>query len=142
MPLRSGIRAPDPNRPASSDRGGSACGIGSVGLAPGARDLRKELRARDTDRDRQPRLGAHPFAQARRDLGGRAGQAAQPAHLEEGLIDRQPFDERVVSRNIAKTARLAAVYASMRGGKITASGHSSRACRPPIAMRTPRAFAS
>ena len=47
-----------------------------------------------------------------------------------------------VSRKIANTSRLAAEYASMRGGTTTASGHSSRACRPFIAVRTPRAFAS
>ena len=30
----------------------------------------------------------------------------------------------------------------MRGGTTTASGHSARAIRPPIAVRTPRALAS
>ena len=53
-----------------------------------------------------------------------------------------PSTSGVVSRKIANTSRLAAEYASIRGGTTTASGHSSRACRPPIAVRTPRAFAS
>jgi nucleotidyltransferase/DNA polymerase involved in DNA repair len=53
-----------------------------------------------------------------------------------------PSTSGVVSRKIANTSLLAAEYASIRGGTTTASGHSSRACRPPIAVRTPRAFAS
>jgi hypothetical protein len=53
-----------------------------------------------------------------------------------------PSTSGVVSRKIAKTALLASEYASIRGGTTTASGHSSRACLPPIAVRTPRALAS
>ena len=48
----------------------------------------------------------------------------------------------VVSSKISNTARLAAVYAFIRGDTTTASGHSRRARWPPIAVLTPRAFAS
>ena len=53
-----------------------------------------------------------------------------------------PSTSGVVSRNTSNTALLAAVYADIRGGTTTALGHSRRACRPPIAVRTPYAFAS
>ena len=48
----------------------------------------------------------------------------------------------VVRPKTSKTARLAAVYADIRGLTTTACGQSHRACRPPIAVRTPHAFAS
>ena len=47
-----------------------------------------------------------------------------------------------VSRKISNTARLAAVYASNRGATSTRFGHSRRAARPDIAVRTPKALAS
>lgn len=50
--------------------------------------------------------------------------------------------ERGGPRKISNTVRLAAVYAAIGGGTTTASGQSRRACRPPIALRTPCAFAS
>ncbi len=53
-----------------------------------------------------------------------------------------PSTSGVVSRKTSKTARLAAVYAAKRGGTTTACGHSRRASAPPIAVRTPCAFAS
>ncbi len=53
-----------------------------------------------------------------------------------------PSTSGVVSRNTANTAVLAAEYAAIRGGTTTASGHSARAWRPFIAVRTPRALAS
>ena len=53
-----------------------------------------------------------------------------------------PSTTGVVCRNTSNTARLAAVYADIRGSTTIASGHSSRACRPPMAVRTPRALAS
>ena len=53
-----------------------------------------------------------------------------------------PSTSGVVCRKISNTARLAAVYAAIRGGTTSASGQSRRACRPPIALRTPRALAS
>ena len=46
------------------------------------------------------------------------------------------------SSNTANIARLASVYASWRGRTTIASGQSRRACRPPIAVRMPYAFAS
>ena len=53
-----------------------------------------------------------------------------------------PSTTGVVARNTSNTARLASVYASMRGSTTTAWGHSARAWRPPIAPRTPNARAS
>ncbi len=47
-----------------------------------------------------------------------------------------------VSSKMANIARLASVYASWRGRMMIASGHSRRACRPPMAVRIPYAFAS
>ena len=43
----------------------------------------------------------------------------------------------VVSWNTSNTASEASEYADIRGGTISACGHSRRACRPPIAVRTP-----
>ena len=56
-------------------------------------------------------------------------------------IDR-PSTSGVVSRNTSNTALLASEYAENRGLTTTASGHSCRARRPPMAVRTPRALAS
>ena len=47
-----------------------------------------------------------------------------------------------VSSNSSYSALLACVYAAIRGGTTTACGQSRRARRPPIAVRTPNAFAS
>ena len=59
-----------------------------------ARDLREELRSGDTDRDRQPDLVEHPPPEPRRDLGRRAREPLEAAHVEERLVDREPLDER------------------------------------------------
>jgi hypothetical protein len=53
-----------------------------------------------------------------------------------------PSTSGVVSRNTSNTALLAALYSAIRGGTTIAAGHSRRAIRPPIAVRTPNAFAS
>ena len=53
-----------------------------------------------------------------------------------------PSTSGVVSRKIAYTALLASEYADIRGRTTAACGHSRRACPPPIAVRTPYAFAS
>ena len=74
-------------------------------------------------------------------VGVPAIRRSPPTSRNASSIDR-PSTSGVVSWKIANTARLAAEYASIRGGTTTASGHSSRACLPPIAVRTPRAFAS
>ena len=47
-----------------------------------------------------------------------------------------------MSSNTSKTALLASEYADIRGGTTIACGQSRRAWRPPIAVRTPYAFAS
>ncbi len=59
----------------------------SVGLGLLAGDLRQELGAGDADRDGQPDVDADALPQLRRDLHRRARHPAQPAHVEEGLVD-------------------------------------------------------
>ena len=64
-----------------------------VGLGLLAGDLRQELGAGDADGDGQPDVDADPLPQLRRDLHRRARHPCQPTHVEEGLVDRQRFDE-------------------------------------------------
>jgi hypothetical protein len=66
----------------------------AVGLRHPACDLGEELRACDSDRDRQADAIAHLAPQTNGDLHRRACQPAQPADVEERLVDRQPFDQR------------------------------------------------
>ncbi len=66
----------------------------AVRLGDGAGHLGEELGRRHAHRDRQPHLLAHAPAQVRRDLGRRARDPLEPAHVEEGLVDRQALDER------------------------------------------------
>ncbi len=54
----------------------------------------------------------------------------------------RPSTSGEASSNTRKTALLASEYAGMRGRTTTARGHSRRAWRSPIAVRTPYAFAS
>ena len=53
-----------------------------------------------------------------------------------------PSTTGVAFSKTRKSALLASEYADMRGDTTTASGHRRRACLPPIAVRTPYAFAS
>ena len=53
-----------------------------------------------------------------------------------------PSTSGVVRSNTANTARLASLYAAIRGSTTTAWGQRRRASRPPIAPRTPQARAS
>ena len=113
-----------------------------VRLRDPAGHLGEELRPRDADGDGQPDALAHGGAQPHRDLRGRARDPLHPAHVEEGLVDRQPLDDGRGSSKTANSPRLASVYAEKRGGTTIASGQRRRACRPPIAVRIPYAFAS
>ena len=79
-------------RNADSPSGGTSSS--PSGLADGAGDLGEELRAGDADGDRQPDPLAHVGAQPGGDLDRRAGDAAQPADVEERLVDRDALDER------------------------------------------------
>ena len=54
----------------------------------------------------------------------------------------RPSTRGVVRSNTSKTASLAFEYADMWGSTTTACGHSARAWAPPMAVRTPNAFAS
>ena len=79
-----------------------------VGLRRCARDLGEELRAGDSDRDGDPDALAHRAAAG----GGRSRAASDaalhPAHVEEGLVDREPLDERgrVLEHGVERLARL------------------------------------
>jgi hypothetical protein len=66
----------------------------SVRFADAAGHLGQELGASHPDRDRQTGLFAHLGAQPGRDVAGRAAQPAEPADLEERLVDRDALDER------------------------------------------------
>ena len=80
----------------------------AVRLRNGARNLREELCARDADRHRQ----AHSFAdiapQPPCDLDRCAGDPLHAAHVEERLVDREPFHERrrVLEHLVERLARL------------------------------------
>ena len=114
-----------------------------VGLGLRARHLGEELRARDADRDRQPDLLAHLAPQPPRDLLRRAGDPLHPARVEERLVDRERLDLRrgVVEHLEHRAARLAC-RPSSAAGRRSPSGHRRLARCPPIAVFTPRAFAS
>ena len=66
----------------------------AVGLGHAARHLGEELRAGHADGDGQADLLADVAPQPHGDLGGRSRHPPQAAHVEEGLVDRQPFDQR------------------------------------------------
>ena len=80
-----------------------------VRLGDATRHLGEELRAGDTHRDRQAHPLTHLGTQPAGDLDRRSGHAAQPADIEEGLVDRQALDERrgVVEHAEHRLARLA-----------------------------------
>ena len=66
----------------------------AVRLRHAARHLGQELRPRDADGDRQADLVEHAPTKLGGNLGGRACDALQSTNIEEGLVDREPFDER------------------------------------------------
>ncbi len=66
----------------------------AVGLGDAAGHLGQELGAGDAHRDRQPDLVPDAGAQLLGDGDRRPGDAPQPAHVEEGLVDGQPLDQR------------------------------------------------
>jgi hypothetical protein len=80
----------------------------AVGLRDAARDLGEELRSRDPDCDRQADPCAHVAPQPHGDLGRRAREPSQPAHVEKGLVDRQPLHKRgeVVEDAVHRLARV------------------------------------
>ena len=73
--------------------------------------------------------------------GGPASRSS-PRTSRNASSMESPSTSGVVSSNNAKTALLASEYALIRGGTTIACGHSCRARRPPMAVRTPNAFAS
>ena len=82
-------------------------------------------------------------------LGGKVERRSARVHDPLGrgveaewlLVDggRSAFVEMAAASGLA---RLASVYADIRGGTTIASGHRRLACEQPIAVRTPRALAS
>ena len=94
------VFAPTPHRRSTGSgwrKATSACGgttSSPSGLATRAGHLGEELGAGHADGDRQPDALAHLLAQPRGDLRRRAGDPAQPADVEEGLVDGEPLDDR------------------------------------------------
>ena len=74
-------------------------------------------------------------------VGGPASRSNPRTSRNASSIER-PSTSGVVSSNTSNTALLASEYADIRGGTTTACGHSRRACRPPMAVWMPYAFAS
>jgi hypothetical protein len=66
----------------------------AVRLRHTARHLGEEFRPRDADRDREAHALEHVASQPHRDLGCRAFEPLEAAHVEERLIDGDPLDER------------------------------------------------
>ena len=115
----------------------------AVGLGHAARHLGEELGARHADGDRQPDLLEHLAPQPRGDLRRRArdplagrGRRGTPRRSTgprpAAWCPRRPRTPPCSPRS----------RPSKRGGTTIACGHSRRACRPPIAVRTPHALAS
>ena len=66
----------------------------AVRLGDPARHLGQELRARDSDGDREPDPLAHRAPELRRHLGRRAREPSHAAHVEERLVDRESLHAR------------------------------------------------
>ena len=66
----------------------------TVRLGHAARDLGEELRSGHADRERQTDPLEDLAPQPCGDLGGPARDPLHPVDVEEGLVDRQPFDQR------------------------------------------------
>ena len=81
-------------------------------------------------------------AQRGGDVHRRAGDAPQPADVEEGLVDRDALDERgrVLEHGEHGLARLGVGLEA--GRHDDRPGHRRCASPPPIAVRTPYALAS
>src|ERR1700704_4451217 len=106
----------------------------AVGLGLLAGHLGQELGACDADSDREPYGAASsPGVPAPRH---RPDTSRNASSTDSGSTTGE------VSWNTSNTASLAWEYADIRGGTTIACGHSWRAWRPPLAVRTPYAFAS
>ena len=107
-----------------------------------ARDLGQELRPRDADGDGDADLLAHAPAEPHGDLARRAREALHAAHVEERLVDRDSLDERgrVLEDREERLARSRVLRHARRHDERL--GQRRSACLPPIAVRTPYAFAS
>ena len=103
MPSRcsfSAVTAPTPQSRSTGSGSRNACSrSGSTTSSPSglltalATFARNLVRATPTE-IASPTSSAHPLAQSHRDLLGRARDAAEPADLQERLVDGEPLDER------------------------------------------------
>ncbi len=66
----------------------------AIGLGDRAGDLGEVFGAGDPDRDRQPDAAEDIEPELCGDRRGRAANPPKPADFEEGLVDRQPLDDR------------------------------------------------
>ncbi len=116
----------------------------TIGLGDATCHLRQELGSCNPHGDADADSLEHVPTQVHRDLGRRAGDPAQPADVQERLVDGEPLPEKngVVSSKTENIALLASLYASIRGLTTIACGHRARAWVSPIGVRTPYALAS
>ena len=74
--------------------------------------------------------------------GAEPASRSRPRTSRKASSIERPSTSGVVSSNSSNRSLLACAYADMRGRTTTACGQSWRACLPPMAVRTPNAFAS
>jgi hypothetical protein len=75
-------------------RPGHGAGAAGAGLGRLGGELRRQLAGGHPDRAAEAELVGDEPPQAPGDAGGLAEQAAGAGHVEEGLVERQPLDER------------------------------------------------
>ena len=114
-----------------------------VGLRHAARDLGEELRPRDADRDRQAHLLADVLAAAARRSRSAFPRSA-PSRRRRGTPRRSTSPRRPAPRprRPGRPPCSPPSRPTSWADTTTACGHSRRAAAPPIAVRTPKAFAS
>ena len=111
-----------------------------VRLRDRARDLGEELRPGDADRDRQPDPLSTSRRSRSRDLDRRPEAPLHPAHVEEGLVDREALDERrrVVEHLEDGLARLdVGGEARLDDDRVRAEARAPGARSSPSERRTP-----
>jgi hypothetical protein len=109
----------------------------AVGLRDAARDLGEELRACDTNGDREAGALEDVLRSRTAISTGEPAIRCIPRTSRNASSIEIPSTNGDVSWNTSNTALLASLYADMRGGTTIACGHSRRAWAPPIAVRTP-----
>jgi len=117
----------------------------AVGLLEVARDLRDELALRHARRRREAELGADGLADGRRDGRSVAEERAARGHVEEGLVQREPLDERRVAAEDLEhvgadlgVARAPRRHDDRLGASPEGLGHGHRGAGAPRAGRVRR----